>query len=297
MPSKRLLIEYFTEVFAKTIHIFNVHKMSSLGHIDNTFTNLRYNKIKFIKRSTSMSTHETTPALEFKQVSFIADERHILHNINGTIQNGRITTLVGPSGAGKTTLLKLCNRLISPTNGQIKFNNEPIENITPTILRKQVGIVLQSAPVIRDTVRANIILPRKLHNEPVSDVEIRDMLNLVQLDEKLLTQPATKLSGGQKQKLAIARTLMNKPEVLLLDEITSALDPTSTREIEELILAINKKYGTTIIWITHNIDQAKAISNNVWVLAAGELIAAGDRSLLKLGKHPIIDDLLTGGIR
>lgn len=239
----------------------------------------------------------TTPALQFTQVSFQTEERHILNNINSTIQNGRITTLVGPSGAGKTTLLKLCNRLISPTNGHITFKGEPIETIAPTMLRKQVGIVLQNAPVIRDTVQANLILPRKLHNEPVTDEEIRDMLQLVQLDAKLLKQPATKLSGGQKQKLAIARTLMNKPEVLLLDEITSALDPTATREIEALILAINQKYGTTIVWITHNIEQAKAISDDVWVLAAGELVAAGDKSILQLGQHPIIDDLLTGGVR
>lgn len=238
-----------------------------------------------------------TSALQLTQVSFQTEERHILTNISGVIQNGRITTLVGPSGAGKTTLLKLCNRLISPTNGQITFKGEPIETITPTTLRKQIGIVLQSAPVIRDTVQANLVLPRKLHNEPVTDDEIREMLQLVQLDAKLLKQPATKLSGGQKQKLAIARTLMNKPEVLLLDEITSALDPTATREIEELIQAINKKYGTTIVWITHNIEQAKAISDDVWVLAAGELIAAGDKSILQLGQHPIIDDLLTRGVR
>ena len=237
------------------------------------------------------------PTLEFEQVSFEADDRHILNNINGTFHSGRITTLVGPSGAGKTTLLKLCNSLISPTSGHIRFKGEPIEVIAPTKLRKQVGIVLQNAPVIRDTVHANLILPRKLHNEPITDDEIYDTLQLVQLDETLLKQPATKLSGGQKQKLAIARTLMNKPEVLLLDEITSALDPTATREIEELIIAINKKYGTTIIWITHNIEQAKAISDDVWVLAAGQLIAAGDKSLLQLGQHPIIDDLLTGGVR
>lgn len=244
-----------------------------------------------------MTTQQLLAALTFEQVSFQAEERRILHNISGTILKGRITTLVGPSGAGKTTLLKLCNRLISPTSGQIQLNNEPIELIEPTTLRKQVGIVLQSAPVIRDTVHANLILPRKLHHEFVTDEEIHDMLNLVQLDKKLLKQPATKLSGGQKQKLAIARTLMNKPDVLLLDEITSALDPTATREIEELILAINKKYGTTIIWITHNIEQAKAISDDVWVLAAGELIASGDKSILQLGQHPIIDDLLTGGVR
>jgi len=244
-----------------------------------------------------MNTNEQTAALMFEQVSFQADGRLILTNITGSIESGRITTLVGPSGAGKTTLLKLCNRLISPTTGSIQFNGEPIEATLPTKLRKKVGIVLQSAPVIRDTVHANLILPRKLHNESITDEEVHEILQLVQLDHSLLKQPATKLSGGQKQKLAIARTLLNKPEVLLLDEITSALDPTATREIEDLILTINKKYGTTIIWITHNIEQAKAISDNVWVLAAGALIAAGDKSILQLGQHQIIDDLLTGGAR
>ena len=239
----------------------------------------------------------TEQAISLQHVSFQSDQKYILKNISGTFKKGHITTLIGPSGAGKTTLLKICNGLISPTNGLITFQNTPLHTMNPTVLRKKIGIVLQSAPVIRDSVRANLILPRALHQESYTDEEIEEVLQLVHLDKDLLTKPATKLSGGQKQKLAIARTLMNRPDVLLLDEITSALDPTSTREIEELIQAINKKYNTTIIWITHNIEQAKSVSNDVWVLANGELVAQGPRSILKLGEHPVIDDLLTGGIR
>lgn len=239
----------------------------------------------------------TEQAITFQHVSFQSDHRYILKNICGSFQKGHITTLVGPSGAGKTTLLKLCNGLISPTSGHIAFQDIPLHTMNPIVLRKKIGIVLQSAPVIRDSVRANLILPRKLHMESYTDEELEEMLQMVHLDPQLLTTPATKLSGGQKQKLSIARTLMNRPDVLLLDEITSALDPTSTREIEELIQTINKKYNTTIIWITHNINQAQYISDDVWVLANGELVAQGPHSILKPGEHPVIDNLLNGGIR
>lgn len=216
------------------------------------------------------------PAITFQDVSFEANDSLILKHISGTIYKGKITTLIGPSGAGKTTLLKMCNGLISPTSGTILIEDVHITSYEPTTLRRHVGIALQSAPVLRQSVFENLALPLTLQQKTLSRDEALSSLIAVGLDASFLERNATELSGGQKQKLAIARTLINKSHILLLDEITSALDPSSTREIEELILKINKNYGTTIVWITHNFEQARRLSHYTWLLKDGALIESGD---------------------
>lgn len=216
------------------------------------------------------------PAITFQDVSFEANDTLILKNISGNIYKGKITTLIGPSGAGKTTLLKMCNGLISPTSGTILINDVNINSYEPTTLRRHVGIALQSAPILRQSVFENLALPRTLQQQKLSRDEALSSLEAVGLEASFLDRDGAELSGGQKQKLSIARTLINKSSILLLDEITSALDPSSTREIEELILKINKQYGTTIIWITHNFEQARRLSHYTWLLKDGALIESGD---------------------
>lgn len=214
------------------------------------------------------------PAITFEDVCFETDDALILKRITGTIYKGKITTLIGPSGAGKTTLLKMCNGLISPTSGTICINEQPIDTYEPTALRRLVGIALQSAPVLRTTVFDNLALPLTLQQQTLSKEKALASLEAVGLDERFLTRLATELSGGQKQKLAIARTLINQSSILLLDEITAALDPSSAREIEELIVKLNKQFGVTIIWITHNFEQARRLSHYTWLLKDGALIEA-----------------------
>lgn len=246
-------------------------------------------------RGTSYEGGGRLTAIQFDSVSLRANERDILHNISGAFPKGHITTLVGPSGAGKTTILKLCNGLISPTNGNIYIEGEAINKINPIVLRKKCGIVLQNAPIIRGTVFENLALPRQLHNEQLSETEALQLLQDVHLEANFLQREASELSGGQKQKLAIARTLANRPSILLLDEITSALDPTSTKEIEQLILHITKKFGVTTIWITHNMMQARNLGDYTWILQNGQLHASGDVTLLSKSDHPVIEQLLNGG--
>ena len=236
------------------------------------------------------------PAIELQGLSFTVKDRVILQNITGTFYKGHITTLVGPSGAGKTTLLKMCNGLLVPTAGDIKIDGQAIHIYEPTVLRRKVGIVLQSAPIIRSSVYENLALPRKLQGETLSKEEATSFLEDVHLEPSLLTREATQLSGGQKQRLAIARTLINKSGILLLDEITSALDPTSAKEIEQLILKINRKYGVTIIWITHNLEQARTLSDFTWILHNGQLVASGDISVLEHSDIPAIQQFLNGGV-
>ncbi|PPA70954.1 phosphate ABC transporter ATP-binding protein [Jeotgalibacillus proteolyticus] len=221
------------------------------------------------------------PAIHFNNVSFSINGEEILKNITGSFPEGKITTLVGPSGAGKTTLLKLCNHLLSPDSGEIYIKEKTITDFQPVELRRLVGMALQSAPMISGTVMDNLALPLTLQEKKPAEGEAGELLRDVGLKEDFLSKNVKDLSGGQKQKVSIARTLVNRPKILLLDEITSSLDRTSQREIEELIVKINQKYGTTIIWITHNLQQALTIGNYTWVMMDGEVIETGESELLE----------------
>ena len=234
------------------------------------------------------------PAITFQEVSFETNETLILKRISGTIYKGQITTLIGPSGAGKTTLLKMCNGLISPTSGTIFIEEQPIESYDPAALRRFVGIALQSAPVLRKSIFDNLALPLTLQGKKLSREMALESLDAVGLDATFLDRDATELSGGQKQKLSIARTLINKSSILLLDEITAALDPSSAREIEELVIKINKRYGVTIIWITHNFEQARRLSHYTWLLKDGALIEAASSGRLFRNNALSVQQFLRG---
>lgn len=222
-------------------------------------------------------------ALEFKHVSFSDGDVQIINDITGFFVEGKITTLVGPSGAGKTTIFRLCNGLISPDKGEIFVRGHNINSYVPTELRRIVGLALQNATMLSGNVYKNLELPRTLQGNQLSEEEAKSLLLDVGLGEEFLYRDVKDLSGGQRQKVSIARTLVNKPDILLLDEITSSLDRVSKQEIETLITEINQKHRVTIIWITHNLQQALSIGNYTWVMMNGKLIESGESSLLN---HP-----------
>ncbi|WP_146552677.1 ATP-binding cassette domain-containing protein [Rummeliibacillus sp. SL167] len=234
------------------------------------------------------------PAIHFHNVCFEVGEQRILQQVTGSFPTGNITTLVGPSGAGKTTLLKLCNGLISPTSGEIFIHNKPINSINPIALRRHVGIALQSAPMIKGTVYTNLSLPKTLQGMSLSREEAISFLGDVGLDPSFLEQNVTELSGGQRQRVSIARTLVNKSDILLLDEITSALDRTSVKEVEELIVNINQKYNVTIIWITHNLEQAIKIGHYTWVMMNGHVVETGKSTLLNHPTKDVVQQFVEG---
>jgi putative ABC transport system ATP-binding protein len=216
--------------------------------------------------------------------------------VTGSIPDGKITTLAGPSGAGKSTLLKLCNGLISPTSGDIFVHGKHINEYKPVELRRMAGIALQNAPMVKGTVYENLSLPLKLAGKSLSEKEAAAFLEDVGLDESFLHRDSKSLSGGQRQKVSIARTLVNRPRILLLDEITASLDPGSSREIEQLILKINRRYGVTMIWITHHLEQARTIGHYTWVMMKGRLAEAGESSLLESPRTDEVKRFVEGGL-
>jgi putative ABC transport system ATP-binding protein len=165
--------------------------------------------------------------------------------------------------------------------------------MSPVELRRSVGIVLQHAPIITGTVYDNLALPLQLQKKTLHPDEALTLLQEVGLPD-LLKQEAKDLSGGQKQRVAIARTLVNKPNILLLDEITASLDREAATEIEQLLLQINKKFGTTMIWITHDLHQAKRVGDYMCMLADGKLIETGEIDVLHSPKSTELQHFLKG---
>lgn len=224
---------------------------------------------------------QKTSEVELKNVSkkFINDnqEMYALKKVSGSVAKGSILTIIGPSGSGKSTILSMCNLLSTPDEGEIYIGEKEIREWNIQELRRYVGIAFQSAPMLSGTVRENLCLPVRLNGQSLEEPE--KYLEYVGLPKDLLTREASELSGGQRQRLSLARTLVNKPSVLLLDEVTSALDSISSHEIEELIMRINAEKKTTIIWVTHDLNQAERVGTQTWMVMEGILVEAAPTEL------------------
>lgn len=219
--------------------------------------------------------------IEFKHVSksFMNQKETVtvLKDVSGKVEKGSIISIIGPSGSGKSTILSLCNLLHSPDEGEIWIQGKEVREWDIQELRRRVGIAFQSAPMLSGTALDNLALPLELRGMTLENP--MKYMDYVGLTEDLLSREAKELSGGQRQRLSLARTLVNEPAVLLLDEITSALDPISGHEIEELILRINREQNSTILWVTHDLAQAERVSNQTWLIVDGSIVEAGPTKL------------------
>ena len=208
--------------------------------------------------------------LEFSNVSFSNDGKSILKNLNIHIESGDYISIVGPSGSGKSTFLKLCNNLISPSEGNISFNNKNISEYNPIELRKEIAYCFQMPHLFGNTVMDNLSFPFKIRNKKVDMDRIKYLFSLFSMDEEFIDEKVLNLSGGEKQRIALMRTLMFTPQVLLLDEVTSALDSENTLIVENIINKLNNE-GSTILWVTHNEEQSTKYANKLLTLENGEI--------------------------
>ncbi|MCL1832863.1 MAG: phosphate ABC transporter ATP-binding protein PstB [Leptospirales bacterium] len=218
-----------------------------------------------------------------KDVSFYYGENHVLKDINLTVEKNSVAALIGPSGCGKSTFLRCINRMndiIQGTKmtGEILIDEDSIysHNYDVTTLRRRVGMVFQKSNPFPQSIYDNIAYGLKIKGiKDKYDIEStveRSLKSTALWDEvkDRLNKSAMSLSGGQQQRLCIARTIAVQPEVILMDEPASALDPISTQKIEELIQELKKNY--TIIIVTHNMQQAARVSDYTAFFYLGELI-------------------------
>jgi tungstate transport system ATP-binding protein len=219
------------------------------------------------------------PILQLRDVCKTFDNISALKNVNLKIDRGKITSLLGPSGSGKTTLLRILAGLENPTSGTLFLKNTQITSNEQKILRQEATLVFQKSLFFDMTVFSNIAYGLKL-NEDLSKEEISNKVNdallLVRL-EGFEERRAKKLSGGEQQRVSLARALVLNREILLLDEPTVNLDPKNVSIIEETIIRVNKEKKTTIVLATHNMFQAEAISQNVALILDGTVKQTGTR--------------------
>ncbi|HVP55096.1 MAG TPA: ATP-binding cassette domain-containing protein [Candidatus Eisenbacteria bacterium] len=198
----------------------------------------------------------------------------IVSDISFAVQKSDLLGIVGPSGSGKSSLLRLLNRLDEPTSGTVYLDGQDYRQLQPRELRRRVGMVTQRPFLFPGDVASNLLFGPQQRGELVADEEIHRLLNEVGL-VGFAAQDVSVLSGGEQQRVSLARTLANRPRVLLLDEPTSALDEEAKLGIEELIALLVREHGLTCVMVTHDREQARRICNRVVVLEAGRLAQSG----------------------
>lgn len=210
----------------------------------------------------------------------------LVDDVTFAVRRGRVFTVLGPSGSGKSTLLRCLNRLVEPTAGRVLLDGEPADSLPVQALRRRVGMVFQAAALFDGSVLDNVLYgPRARAAETGGHAVERGgahehdvaagLLQRVGLPESFLSRPADQLSGGEAQRVSLARALANEPEVLLLDEPTAALDPTASQMIEELVLRLAADTDLTFVYVTHDVGQAKRIGDEGLLLFGGRVADGG----------------------
>lgn len=208
--------------------------------------------------------------LEFKNVSYVSENNYILKDITVSVDEGDYISVVGPSGSGKSTFLKLCSHLLSPSEGDILYKGKSVLEHNPMELRKSIAYCFQAPYLFGKTVMDNIDFPYNLRGIKTDINRASKLLQLFNLEKDYLSKEIKNLSGGEKQRIALIRTLLFKPEILLLDEVTSALDVDNTLVVENVMKTLNQE-GTTIIWVTHNPEQSRKTANKLLTIEAGTI--------------------------
>lgn len=226
----------------------------------------------------------------FKDVSKSYKNVTVLKNISLTIEDGDLVCLIGESGCGKTTTLKMINKLISPTSGEITINKQNIKNINDVKLRRKMGYVIQQTGLFTHmTIRENIEIIAKIEKIPEEKrrKRVTEMMKMVGLDEKLLERYPNELSGGQLQRIGIARAFMTDPKIILMDEPFSALDPMSRTALQDELLRLQKKFHKTIVFVTHDMDEAIKLADKIAIMDQGKLVQYDTPE--NILKHPAND--------
>ena len=221
-----------------------------------------------------MTNHAEPPILRTENLSRMVNGRLLVDNISLDVQKGEVLAIVGPSGAGKSSFLRMLNRLDEPTSGTLFLAGQAFDAIRPRELRRRVGMVMQSPYLFPGTVADNLRYGPAQRGETLPSATIDRLLEEVGL-AGYSARDMNHLSGGEAQRVSLARTLANKPEILLLDEPTSSLDDAAEKEVEALLRRIISQEDLTCLIVTHDMAQAARLADRVMMLENGRLTALG----------------------
>ncbi|MCK5795072.1 MAG: ABC transporter ATP-binding protein [Anaerolineales bacterium] len=226
---------------------------------------------------------------QFVDVSYTVGATRILSKVSFEVHQGEFLAILGASGAGKSSLLRMFNALQSPSAGQISFRGHDLDNDIQC-LRKNVGILFQNPVVFSGNLKANLLAAGRWDQKlsETLDHELTHALEQVEMGNIKLTHNARDLSGGEQQRLALARTLLNHPQVLLLDEPTSNLDPKLSRSIMDLVDKLRKTLNLTVIAVSHDHQLMRRYAQRVIVLSQGEIV--GDGSFKTLDQASVFEN-------
>lgn len=213
--------------------------------------------------------------IEFQNIYKSYKDKKILENINLVIEDNSIVVLIGESGCGKTTTLKMINRLIEPTKGKIMINGKNIKKTNPIKLRRSIGYVIQQTGLFPHlTIRQNIELISKLEKKEKKMIQEKtiELMKMVGLSEELLDSYPSELSGGQQQRVGIARAFATDPDIILMDEPFSALDPITRSSLQDEVIRLQDKLKKIIIFVTHDMDEAIKLADKIAIMEQGKVV-------------------------
>lgn len=213
--------------------------------------------------------------IKFLNVTKKYNDKTILSGLSLEIKKGQLVVLIGLSGCGKTTALKLINRMLKPTSGKILINDEDIANKDPIKLRRNIGYVIQQTGIFPHmTVRDNIEIISKAEKRKEDEMKklTANLIKMVGLEEEFLDRYPAELSGGQQQRVGVARAFALDPEIILMDEPFSALDPITREGLQDELVKIQSHFKKTIVFVTHDISEAIKIADKICIIDKGRIL-------------------------
>ena len=235
--------------------------------------------------------------IEFKNIIKKYRTKTIINPFSLKIDAGQLVVFIGPSGCGKTTLLKMINKLIQPTSGQIFVNGTDITTMNPIELRRNIGYVIQNTGLFPHmSIKENLELIPKLKGEDPASIEKKthELLELVGLEPKeYLHRYPKELSGGQQQRIGVARAFSTNSDIILMDEPFSALDPVTRSSLQDELFQMQKELNKTIIFVTHDMDEAIKIADKICILKDGDILQYDTpENILKNPSNHFVEDFI-----
>lgn len=235
--------------------------------------------------------------IQIENITKCYESLEVVRDVSFRIKQGEIAALVGTSGSGKTTLLRMINRLVEPSEGRVLIGGEDASGIQPHLLRRRIGYAIQGHGLFpHRTVGQNIATVPHLLNWSKREIDERvdELLHLFQLDPaQFRDRMPHELSGGQQQRVGVARALAARPEVLLMDEPFGALDPVIRAKAQADLLELQKKLGTTLVIVTHDMEEAIALGDHIAVMDKGHLLQYGTpKELLTQPANDFVESLI-----